>query len=401
MRRLVLRIGSTRFGRPGHSVSEHDQRNAHHFHVASDAACPSRDNGTKVVLSFLSIAWYRQAVLHDLVTHFAGRAIIFGGNRAPDPAIRLADPAQLPYVVVTNRWLPGDLWVQRLPWRTLIASDLLILDLNPRLLHVWILTAVRRLRRRPTLLWGHAWPRAGRESRTTPIRMALVQCADGVITYTQLQATELAERVRTIPVFPAPNALYRKQMFQFDPAASRNAFIYVGRMVAEKKPELLIRAYARAVPMLSDEELIMVGDGAQLDYLRELAGRLGVANSVRFMGHIDDYDRLQSLYAKAIASVSPGYVGLSATQSLSFGVPMLVADLEAHAPEIEAIQPGMNGAMFISDSIDSLAHTLVQFHDNSAYWAQAGPEISASCQERYSVERMCCGLITAIERFIG
>lgn len=46
----------------------------------------------------------------------------------------------------------------------------------------------------------------------------------------------------------------------------------------------------------------------------------------------DIYD----VYANALVSVSPGYVGLSLTQSLSFGVPMLIAIDEAHVPEIDA-----------------------------------------------------------------
>ena len=59
-------------------------------------------------------------------------------------------------------------WDHRVLWqrdatRRVLQADVAILEINPRILNVWVIGAARKLLGRPTVLWGHAWPRKGRE----------------------------------------------------------------------------------------------------------------------------------------------------------------------------------------------------------------------------------------------
>ena len=58
-----------------------------------------------------------------------------------------------------------------------------------------------------------------------------------------------------------------------------------------------------------------------------LALDLGIDRDVIFYGHVSEPSELRSVYGASVASLSPGYVGLSVTQSLGFGVPMIVSRL--------------------------------------------------------------------------
>ena len=99
------------------------------------------------------------------------------------------------------------------------------------------------------------------------------------------------------------------------------------------------------------------GGGADARGLEAAAAPAG--DAIRFAGHVSDGDRLRELFEPAIASVSPGAVGLSIVQSNSFGVPMIVARDEPHGPEIEAARDGENSILIPSDSSEALAEALV------------------------------------------
>jgi acetyltransferase-like isoleucine patch superfamily enzyme len=194
-------------------------------------------------------------------------------------------------------------------------------------------------------------------------------------------------------IIAAPNALYSRDLMGAGSNGNPTNFIYVGRLVKEKKPDLLIRAFARAGDRLGKTcRLLIVGDGPERPRLEELARDLG--DRVEFKGHVAGWEQLRGFYATSIAGVSPGYAGLSLTQSYSFGVPMIIARDEPHAPEIEAANEA-NNAFFASDDVDDLADTLTQFWKQRKEWASRGEAIASDCAERYSAEVMAERLIEA------
>ena len=157
----------------------------------------------------------------------------------------------------------------------------------------------------------------------------------------------------------------------------------------EKKPDLLVRAFAEALPRLdADRRVVIAGAGPEAPRLRELAASAGLRERLVLAGHVAEPEQLRALYARAIASVSPGYVGLSITQSLGFGVPMIHADDEPHSPEIEAATPGFNAMPFRSDSTEALADALVAASASRDGLAARREAIAQDCAARYSIEAM-------------
>jgi hypothetical protein len=84
--------------------------------------------------------------------------------------------------------------------------------------------------------------------------------------------------------------------------------------------------------------------------------------------------------------MSPGYVGLSITQSLSYGVPMIVARDEPHSPEIEAMRERFNAITVASDDAEALAGVMVEMASDRDAWLSRRADIAADCAGRYSVE---------------
>jgi glycosyltransferase involved in cell wall biosynthesis len=171
----------------------------------------------------------------------------------------------------------------------------------------------------------------------------------------------------------------------------RSSFVYVGRLEPSKKVDLLVRAFADMDD--SSVTLNIVGEGSQRDHLEELARALGA--NVRFWGQIIDLEELRSVYSTAIAAVSPGYVGLGLTQSLGFGVPMIVSRNEPHAPEIELSALKGSVVFFETGSVESLRDALAG-SPRWVSWDERG-NLCAQLRRAYSAEAMAEGLLAAFE----
>jgi glycosyltransferase involved in cell wall biosynthesis len=321
---------------------------------------------------------------------------ILSGNEDWYPDVKHA--GTVPHVATRNIFVVR----RQLLWQSgslgpLMKADVAVVGLNPRILTNWVALLVRRLRRRRTVLWGHAWPRRGMMSTTDRLRASMRALADTVIVYTESEADALRRSSPGIDVIAAPNALYAKGELAAVASSTPTDFVCVGRLNPMKKPDLLLRAFALAASRLpADVKLVFVGDGPLLHELEQQARSAELGDRVRFLGHVSAIDELSGVYQCAIASVSPGYVGLSLLQSLGFGIPMVISRDEPHAPEIEAAVEGVNSIFFESDSIPALADALVTVVEQREHWQALRSSIAEDVQDRYSIDEMVESFVQAL-----
>ena len=99
----------------------------------------------------------------------------------------------------------------------------------------------------------------------------------------------------------------------------------VGRMVAQKNQELLIRAAAQAKQERPALMLLLVGDGPLLERLKALAEKLQLGETVRFLGSRSDVcELLQAFDAFAISSRNEG-LGIAAVEAQAADLPVLIS----------------------------------------------------------------------------
>jgi glycosyltransferase involved in cell wall biosynthesis len=348
----------------------------------------------KYVLYLAVLPFYRQECIRLVKQELGEEAAIFAGSRHIDATVTTGIAPEL-YTKVRNVRLASRGLVQLGGWRTAMAAEHLVVDLNPRSLNAWVQLLVRRALGRRTLAWGHLDPRAGSASRTRGLRTFMRSVASGTILYGYGSVQPARKALPTQPVWVAPNSLYSaSEMRPAIPAGHSTAFLYVGRLVPEKKVDLLVRAIAHPQARAVDARLDIVGEGAERDSLERLANTLNVSDRVHFHGSITDSGRLFELYESSVAAVSPGYAGLSLTQSVGFGVPILVADDEPHAPEIELVRLG-GVRFFTANSAASLAEAMAEEVANRLH--QHRVELSRSVKASYSAEAMAAGLLAALQ----
>jgi glycosyltransferase involved in cell wall biosynthesis len=109
------------------------------------------------------------------------------------------------------------------------------------------------------------------------------------------------------------------------PAADRVELTYVGRLIDEKRVDLVLDALAGLPP--PRPRLVVVGEGPERDRLEAQAERLGIAPGVTFTGRMsqaDLYGRLRSTDLFVLPSIREGY-GLVVREAQAAGaVPIVV-----------------------------------------------------------------------------
>jgi glycosyltransferase involved in cell wall biosynthesis len=342
---------------------------------------------------------YRVQVFSRLAERLGPSFHLFSGTGYFSPDVKTTTDHLEWHSLVENRFFLGKncLW-QRGACEAMFKADVVVIELNPRVLSNWFILGGRALWNAPTLVWGHAWGRENSRSIRNVFRLYMMRLATATITYTRTQRDEVRKLFPSLKVFAAPNSLIRARDCEprFYEADALTRILYVGRLNAAKKPRLLLEGFRRA-RLPAQVILTLVGEGSERAALEALVDEFGLRERVQLLGHVTDHEILGSIYARSICSVSAGYVGLGAIQSFCFGVPLVLADAEPHAPEVEACREGENTVFFLANDAQSLADTLEKMWDGRAKWLAGRSRLAAWTAEHYSVETMADGFLEALD----
>ena len=124
----------------------------------------------------------------------------------------------------------------------------------------------------------------------------------------------------------------------------RPTLLFVGRLVPQKRIDLLIRAAAKVQEKIANVRFLVVGDGPERSKLRELASTLKGGQSVEFVGWQTDTERFyRESHLVVFASLFEG-MPIAMIEALSYGIPVLAPPVGGFS---EIIQDGYNG--FLQD----------------------------------------------------
>jgi len=139
----------------------------------------------------------------------------------------------------------------------------------------------------------------------------------------------------------------------------------VGRMVAVKGFDLLLRAVAQA----DGVNVVLAGDGPQLDALSALAVELGIDERVRLLGRLRR-EQVATLLAGADCLVVPSRVeafGIVVLEGWRAGIPVIAT---ANGGPPEFVTDGVTGLLVDPEDSDGLVRALKRLRDD--------PETAAS-----------------------
>lgn len=180
------------------------------------------------------------------------------------------------------------------------------------------------------------------------------------------------------PVPPPPRRFVRAPL---DPPI----VLFVGRLVRQKRIDLLLQAFEEAQREVPDASLEIVGDGPLRDQLAAFARQLGIEGKVRFTGAQSDpfpfYGRAACF---VLCSDYEGFPGALA-EAMSCGVPVLSTNCR-FGPE-ELITHGVNGLLVPAGDTAAIAKGVLRLITDSSYARGLGAAAPAVCA-KFSEERV-------------
>ena len=181
----------------------------------------------------------------------------------------------------------------------------------------------------------------GQSERIYAIEAEGVYCADRVITVSGALADEV-KGLYHVPDWKLRNVLNGINCHRFDgyidAAVCRRSYgvgpldpmvLYVGRMTAQKGPDLLLEAAPGILEHRPDAKLVFVGDGDMKANLELRAHELGVAHATRFVGAMGTNGDLINLFKSTDVVCVPSRnepFGMVVLEAWAAGKPVVVSE---------------------------------------------------------------------------
>jgi glycosyltransferase involved in cell wall biosynthesis len=167
----------------------------------------------------------------------------------------------------------------------------------------------------------------------------------------------------------------------------------LGRLSEEKGFDLLVRAHANVRAAGVVHELCLIGEGSARGALRALADELGVGESVRLTGFVENpFPTVASASAFVLPSRREG-LPLVLLQALALGVPVIASRC---SPGVEsALEHGLLGVLVEPESVPALAEAIRRHLDAPGPLGERAAR-AARDTDRYDVARAAPALVDVL-----
>ncbi len=297
-----------------------------------------------------------------------------------------------------------------------IRSELLP-QYNYRLMHVhdWLAGYVgndlRRRQNLPLVVTIHAteFGRMNGNVTSNPLSQRihlaeqyLAQHADAIIACSAFMRREISHALDVSPdrIYVVPNGVDTTTPLSYtrhDPALQnwRRQWVaddapllfFVGRLVGDKGPDLLIAAMPEILRHFPKARAVIAGKGPFDHELSRMISHLGLHDNILMTGFISDEDR-QRFYAVADVAVIPSRYepfGIVALEAMLAGAPVVVARVGGLQ---EVVQDGVTGICVTSGRSDALAAGILQVLRDPAAAQRRAAAARSQVIARYSWQQI-------------
>lgn len=167
------------------------------------------------------------------------------------------------------------------------------------------------------------------------------------------------------------------------PPAERR-LLHIGRLVKWKRVDLLIDAFKKITTAYPEAELVIVGDGPELENLKQQASNLQLTDKVRFIGAVYDPKMLGAYMNESSIYVLAGMGGLSINDAMTYGMPVLCSVCDS--TERDLVVEGKNGFFFKDGDGDSLAERIKEMFASPERCRKMGEESERIIREKINME---------------
>jgi len=150
-------------------------------------------------------------------------------------------------------------------------------------------------------------------------------------------ARRLAEGPGGVTARVVGNGVSLDAIKRIAPSGEPSDIVFVGRLIDDKKVDVLLQAVHRLLGEFPGIRCTIVGDGPERDHLERLTASLSLGEHVRFTGHVEDGQTFASMKAAkvfALPSIREGF-GITVIEAQASGcVPVVARGAHTAAPDL-------------------------------------------------------------------
>jgi glycosyltransferase involved in cell wall biosynthesis len=210
----------------------------------------------------------------------------------------------------------------------------------------------------------------------------------------------------TAPIEMIPNAINLNTFRQTNPAPvmekygilpSDKVLVYVGRIGLEKNLGFMFKAFKRAQAEVPEAKLMIVGDGPELEFLKEFAETLGIGKNVIFPGRVE-YSDIPGFYGAGYAFIMTSTTEvkpLAILEAMAAGLPVVAVSA---AGSSDTVNPGEDGIL-TDHNMDRFTEALLKILKDPSERNKLS-DGARKTAELYSMDQTAERLETLFERLI-
>jgi glycosyltransferase involved in cell wall biosynthesis len=165
--------------------------------------------------------------------------------------------------------------------------------------------------------------------------------------------------------------------------ANEYRIVHVGRLVKWKRVHMLIDVVAKLKTKYQKIELLIIGNGPEMENLKQQTEALQLQSNVRFVGAIYDLATLGRYLHTSQVYVLAGMGGLSINDAMCFDKPIICA--EADGTETTLVRNGYNGYIFNNDNAADLQAKIELMLQNPQKTAEMGANSGKIIQDQVNI----------------
>jgi len=301
-------------------------------------------------------------------------------------------------------------WVewQSLPWRELLAADVVVVPDAMRCLSHAVVILWRRWLGKPVLTWGHGanFQPARFSHGLEPLRHGLLRAAQGHLLYTETCRPLLlargypAVRLRVVgnavdlrgatglhPGHPEVLAFRAEAGLGDDPCIA-----FLGSWYPAKQPERILAIGRVLRERAPNARVLVIGDGDG-DGLAALRAAAAGSPWLSLLGPLQGRRKFVALAAARALAVT-GIAGLNLLDAMAVGLPVVLPARSDHSPEVAYVRHDGNG-LIVADHPAAIAAACVDLLLDENRWASLGRAARETVQA-CRPERVATNLLEAM-----
>ncbi len=157
----------------------------------------------------------------------------------------------------------------------------------------------------------------------------------------------------------------------------------VAALRPEKNLGRLLRAFRRVADKI-EATLVVVGDGPDRPYLERLSGQLGLEQSVQFLGHVEQPQKLYPTFDIFALSSDTEQMPITVLEAMAAGLPIVAPDVG----DIGLVVAPENKALITKNNEEALAEALLRLLHDARLRRRIGSANRLRVSQDFSQEAM-------------